>query len=50
MHFARRVDSRFVTLATLTELADAGQLDRNVVAQAIKDLGIDPEKKNPARA
>src|SRR5688500_18529095 len=44
------VDARFVTLATLTELADAGQLDRKVVAQAIKDLGIDAEKKNPARS
>jgi pyruvate dehydrogenase E1 component len=43
------VDARFVTLATLTELADAGQLDRKVVAQAIKDLDIDPEKKNPAK-
>jgi pyruvate dehydrogenase E1 component len=44
------VDARFVALATLTELADAGQLDRKVVAQAIKDLGIDAEKRNPARS
>ena len=39
------VDARFVALATLAELAQDGQLDRKVVAQAIKDLGIDPEKK-----
>ena len=44
------VDARFVTVATLAELAQDGQIDRAVVAQAIKDLGIDPEKKNPARS
>ena len=44
------VDARFVTLATLAELAQDGQIDRKVVAQAIKDLGINPEKPNPARA
>jgi len=47
-HF--EVDARFVTLATLAELAHAGQLDRKVIAQAIKDLEIDAEKKEPARA
>jgi pyruvate dehydrogenase E1 component len=47
-HF--EVDARFVTLATLTELADAGQLDRKVVAQAVADLKIDPGKKVPARS
>ena len=41
------VDARFVTLATLAELAQDGQLDRSVVAQAIKDFGIDAEKPNP---
>jgi pyruvate dehydrogenase E1 component len=44
------VDSRFVTLATLAELAHDGQLDRKVVAQAIKDLDINPEKLNPAKS
>ena len=44
------VDARFVTLAALTELAQDRQIDRTVVAQAIKDLGIDPEKPNPARS
>jgi pyruvate dehydrogenase E1 component len=47
-HF--EVDARFVTLATLAELVHAGQLDRKVVAQAIKDLEIDSEKKAPAKA
>jgi pyruvate dehydrogenase E1 component len=42
------VDARFVALATLAELAQDGQLDRAVVAQAIKDFGIDTEKANPA--
>ena len=42
------VDARFVTLATLAELAEDGQIDRAVVAQAIKDLGIDAAKPNPA--
>jgi pyruvate dehydrogenase E1 component len=42
------VDRRFVVLATLTELAEDGDLDRSVLANAIKDLGIDPNKKAPA--
>jgi pyruvate dehydrogenase E1 component len=42
------VDARFVTLATLTELARAGQIEPKVVRQAIKDLDINPEKPNPA--
>ncbi|HXW04596.1 MAG TPA: pyruvate dehydrogenase (acetyl-transferring), homodimeric type [Vicinamibacterales bacterium] len=44
------VDARFVALATLTELAREGQIDAKVVAQAIKDFEIDPEKPNPARS
>jgi pyruvate dehydrogenase E1 component len=44
------VDARFVALATLAELAQDGKLDRKIVAQAIKDLGIDPQKLNPARS
>jgi pyruvate dehydrogenase E1 component len=43
------VDARFIAVATLAELADQGQLDRTVVAQAIKDFGINAEKANPAR-
>jgi pyruvate dehydrogenase E1 component len=44
------VDARFVTLATLAELAQDGQLDRKIVTQAIKELEINPEKLNPARS
>jgi pyruvate dehydrogenase E1 component len=44
------VDARFVVLATLAELAQDGQLDRKIVAQAIKDLEINPEKLNPAKS
>src|SRR5687767_1206901 len=47
-HF--EVDAKFITLATLAELAHAGQLDRKVIAKAIKDLEIDPEKMEPAKA
>jgi pyruvate dehydrogenase E1 component len=43
------VDARFVAVATLAELAQEGQIDRSVVAQAIKDFGIDPEKPNPVK-
>jgi pyruvate dehydrogenase E1 component len=44
------VDRRFIALATLAELAQEGQVAKSVVAQAIKDLEIDPEKPNPARS
>src|SRR5688572_21639490 len=47
-HF--EVEARFVVLATLAELAHAGQLDRKVIGQALKDLQIDPEKREPAKA
>src|ERR1700726_1300645 len=41
------VDSRFITLATLHELFVDGKIDRKLIDQAIKELGIDPEKLNP---
>jgi pyruvate dehydrogenase E1 component len=44
------VDARFVVLATLAELVREGQIEKTVVAKAIADLQIDPEKKNPARS
>jgi pyruvate dehydrogenase E1 component len=44
------VDARFVALATLSELAQAGEIDSAVVAKAIADFAIDPGKKNPARS
>jgi pyruvate dehydrogenase E1 component len=42
------VDARFVAVATLSELLKDGQIDAKVVQQAIKDLGINPDKPNPA--
>jgi pyruvate dehydrogenase E1 component len=42
------VDARFVVVATLSELLKEGQIDATVVAQAIKDLGINSDKPNPA--
>ncbi len=42
------VDAKFVAIATLSELLKEGQIDAKVVQKAIKDLGVDPEKKNPA--
>jgi pyruvate dehydrogenase E1 component len=43
------VEARYIALATLAELAQNGDIDRKVVAQAVKDFGINPEKKDPAR-
>jgi pyruvate dehydrogenase E1 component len=42
------VDARFTVLATLYALMQDKQVSPDVVAKAIKDLGIDPEKLNPA--
>jgi pyruvate dehydrogenase E1 component len=42
------VDARFIVVATLNELYLDGKLDAKVVDQAIKDLGIDAAKPNPA--
>ncbi len=44
-HF--EVDSRFIALAALKALADAGSLDRRTVIDAVKKLGIDSGKPNP---
>ncbi|MEI6083963.1 MAG: pyruvate dehydrogenase (acetyl-transferring), homodimeric type, partial [Verrucomicrobiota bacterium] len=41
------VDAECTVVATLNALAQRGQIDRQVVAQAMKDLGVDPEKKFP---
>ena len=41
------VDSRFVVLATLHELAQEGLVGEATVQNAIKDLGVNPEKPNP---
>jgi pyruvate dehydrogenase E1 component len=44
------VDARFVAVAALAELQKEGQLDASVVQKAIADLGINPDKPNPAKA
>lgn len=41
------VDARYVTVAALTALARDGQIALEDVAEAIADLGIDPDKANP---
>ena len=43
------VEARYVALATLAELAQNGEIDNKVVVQAMKDFGIDPNKKNPTK-
>jgi pyruvate dehydrogenase E1 component len=44
-HF--EVDAEMITVATLYRLAKRGDLQMSAVAQAIKDLNIDPEKTDP---
>jgi len=44
------VDARFIVLSTLYALLQEKQIESDVVAKAIKDLGINPEKPNPATA
>ncbi|SDL41050.1 pyruvate dehydrogenase E1 component [Modicisalibacter muralis] len=41
------VDRYFVTVAALKALAERGEIDRKVVADAIEKYGIDPNKPNP---
>jgi len=41
------VDAESTVIATLHALAENGQLDKSVIAKAIKDLGLDPEKAYP---
>jgi pyruvate dehydrogenase E1 component len=44
-HF--EVDRQSITVAALKALADDGGVDQKTVAEAITQLGIDPEKPNP---
>ncbi|MCE9525803.1 MAG: pyruvate dehydrogenase (acetyl-transferring), homodimeric type [Planctomycetales bacterium] len=44
-HF--EVDAQCIAYATMYRLFKRGELDASVVTQAIKDLGIDPEKADP---
>ncbi|RUO75862.1 pyruvate dehydrogenase (acetyl-transferring), homodimeric type [Idiomarina seosinensis] len=47
-HF--EVNPHYIVVAALKELADAGDIDKKVVAKAIKDFDIDVEKLNPRNA
>jgi len=47
-HF--EVDAESITVASLYQLSQAGQIEKTCVAKAIQELGIDPEKIDPARA
>jgi pyruvate dehydrogenase E1 component len=42
------VDRAHVALAALEGLAEAGSIERKSLAEAIEELGIDPEAPNPA--
>ena len=44
------VDAKFVVLSTLGALAKDGKVEKAVVEKAIKDLGINTEKPNPANS
>ena len=41
------VDAKFITIATLHELASDGKIEASVVEKAIQELGANPDKPNP---
>jgi pyruvate dehydrogenase E1 component len=41
------VDAAHIVIATLGQLAGEGLIDREIVATAMSELGIDPEAPNP---
>jgi pyruvate dehydrogenase E1 component len=43
------VDRNYITVAALKALADDGKIERTIVANAIRTLGINPEKPNPTK-
>jgi pyruvate dehydrogenase E1 component len=47
-HF--EVDAECIVVGTLSRLAAAGAVGTHVVAEAIKRLGVDPAKMDPASA
>ena len=47
-HF--EVDAKFIVVAALYELAQAGSIDKKVWVEALKDFEIDPAKANPLYA
>ncbi len=44
------VDAKFITVATLSSLLQEGKVEAATVQKAIDDLGINPEKPNPANS
>jgi pyruvate dehydrogenase E1 component len=44
------VDAECITVAALSLLVTRGEVERSTVSAAIGDLGLDPEKVNPAEA
>ena len=42
-----QVDTESTVIGTLYALAQKGEIEHEVVAKAIKDLGVDPEKVQP---
>jgi pyruvate dehydrogenase E1 component len=52
-HYLRRhfeIDAESIVAATLSKLARDGKYDATAAAQAILDLGLNPDKQDPARA
>ncbi len=41
------IDAEYIALATLTALARTGKINKQTLALAVKELGIDPEKTYP---
>ncbi len=44
------VDAKHIVLATLNALAQEKQIGRDVAERAVKELGLNPDKPNPARS
>ncbi|HOB75957.1 MAG TPA: pyruvate dehydrogenase (acetyl-transferring), homodimeric type [Phycisphaerae bacterium] len=47
-HF--EIDAEHIAVAALYALAEEGEIDRKVVERAIRELGVDPDGIDPARA
>ncbi len=41
------MDGECIALASLEALVDEGRLERSILAQAVRELGIDPDKRDP---
>jgi pyruvate dehydrogenase E1 component len=43
------VDARYIALSALKALSGEGLIEKSVVEKAVKDLDINPDKKNPLK-